>query len=538
MIRISHSTQRLIRNSVLRTLFWLIPLLFVRCEKSYGIEVSLGPETTISISSGIEECTYREQDILLREMQARNQVADFKEYKGTYTVSFHNGKDARFSDKVFPLILPDENTGKWKLSGRKTDISIQRNADKSVRLPALDGGEDGFWTLDGTHTDLPTDEYLKFCLEEGNDTLNVKGFLSVDDILYIYLSDDSIRKYSVLREGFYRVPDYWMEHLVEKEKKIEATIAETGGDYASFVFFTDAHWGFNFKHSSALVRHITEFTPVSDVFFGGDVITDRFGDKSKALALGKDFQASFAYLGPRFFCVYGNHDDNSDGQPKLTANHLSEELVISYLQSQMTELDRKDGYNFYFDDPVSKTRFIGLDTGRYYYNGDFRIKTPDTAQFLVDALQDVPEGWHIVSVSHIWAVYKLVDGKPSSIFNAYFNTFLKIIDDYNGRKKGTFKYDNTAVDYDFTDAQAEALLCIGGHTHNDKLLHTEGKEPVMIIGADSLKRGDYSGIQGTIGEQHLVVFVLDYAHRNIHMIFLGDTEDRILEMPTFQNPAM
>ena len=515
-------------KSVFTSFVLLFTLLCVSCEKSYGLEVSIGPETTISVIAGLENAVFKEQDILLKEMQARNQVRELQEFKGVFSIVFRDGKNARFSESVFPVIRPGE-TGEWTVSGNPTPVSPGLDGGKEVQIPVLSIGDDGYWRLDGHPTQFSAEEYQKFVREEGNETLNVKGFLSFKDQLYIYLSDDSIHKYSVIKEGFYIVPDYWMEYLVAKEKMVEAAIEESDGDYAAFVFLTDTHWEKNFKRSPALIRHITEFTPVSDVFFGGDVITESFGDKYRAIQLGKDFQASFAYLGPRFFCLYGNHDNNSDRQSGKPETHLTEEQVIDFLQSQMTELDRKDGYCFYFDDPVSKTRYIGLDTGRYYYNV-FRTTTLSTAAFLIDSLESVPEGWHVVALSHIWLLYRVVDGVPSGVFNAYYNAFLKVIDDFNARKKGTFTYNKQTLEYDFTDARAETLFCIGGHTHNDKILVTGGGEPVIIIGADSMKRNDISSIQETVNEQHFAVVVLDYTHRKIKLFFIGDGEDQVLDM--------
>lgn len=503
-------------------------MLFACCEKTYGIEVSLGPETTISINVGQTEDVYFEQDILLRQMTARNQVTEVGEYKGVYTISFRGGENARFSDKVFPFIQLDKR-GDWLLSKSFTGIEAQRDEKGRVHLPSLSISENGFWTLDSLLTDVSAEPYLDFLSENGNDSLNVKGFALLGDSLIVYLSDDSIHRYSIIEEGFYLVPDYWMDSLVTKEKKIEAAIAESEGDYAAFVVFTDAHWGNNYKRSPALIRHITDFTPVSDVFFGGDVITDKFGSPVSAVQLGKDFQESFAFLGPHFYGLFGNHDDNSNGQVKNTDAHLSEQMVISFLQSQMTEVDRKDVYNFYFNDPVSKTRFIGLDTGRYYQTA-FRVNVSKTARFLVEALEDVPEGWHIVFLSHIWAEYRKGGGVEVSILTPFYNRFLQIIDDYNARKKGVFRYNEEMVEYDFTGGTAHAICCIGGHTHLNSTLSTTDGLPVIIVGTDGLKKSKVVS-QGTANEQCIAILVLDYRHRLIKLFCVGYGEDRLINMP-------
>lgn len=518
----------------------LIPLLF-SCEKTYGIEASLSAEissktaseTTISVSVGLKDSVHREQAILFSELENRHQIQNLECSKGVWSIQFYNGRTARFSDHVFPFIQVDDKQ-EWTISGHPTGIAVTKNQRGDLQPPTLTMGESGFWTLDNQDTSLPTESYQAFLREEGNASLNVIGFLVHEDHLSILLSDSSVRKYSILREGFYLVPDYWMEHLVEKEKKVEAAIQEADGNWEAFAFFTDAHWGHNYKHSPALIRHLAEFTPVSSVFFGGDVITTNFSNPVAAMQMESDFQASFSFLGPNFYCLFGNHDDNTTSQSGMTERHLSEEQVISCLQSQMTELDRKDGYNFYFDDPISKTRFIGLDTGRFYISS-FQGKAPQTARFLIESLDGVPEGWHIVVLSHIWAVYKAIDGKGTSVFTTFYNSFLKIIDDYNARRRGGFVYKTQLVPYDFTDGKADIICCLGGHTHVNSLLYSEGGEPVIIVGMDSLKNSNLSSYRGTYKEQRIATIVLDYTHRIIHLIYIGNGEDRVIEMPLFSN---
>lgn len=509
-----------------------ILVYFSSCEKSFGIEASFGVETTLTIEAGqASDSIYRDQKLLLQEMELRNQIVDVKEYKEVCTITFQDGRKARFSESIFPLIKAGGDS-KWTISGIESGIGIRKDEHGQMMLPPLSIEEDGFWHLDSLHTDLLAEKYLEFLATDGGDSLNIKGFLISDEYLYIYLSDDSIRTYSILRERFYVVPDYWIEHLVEKEKMGEAAIREAGDSCAVFAFFTDAHWGYNFKHSAALLRHITEFTPVSDVFFGGDVITNFSNNTVAPMQLGLDFQASYSFLGPHFYCVYGNHDNNSAGQPSRTEVHLSEEMVIEYLQSQMTELDKKEGYNFYFDDPGSKTRFIGLDTGRYN-NSVFRTVAPVTARFLIDALSGVPEGWHVIVVSHIWAEYKKSEGVEMSVFTPFYNSFLNIIHDYNARRNGTFTYKNESVEYDFTSSLGHVECCVGGHTHLNSTLFSKDVLPVILVGKDSMKRNNHPGIEGTLKEQCIALFVFDYKQRKLDLFFVGYGKDQTIGLPAF-----
>lgn len=506
----------------------LVLLVFLSCKKSPRVEATFGPETTITISVGQVDTVFLEQDILLKEMQERHQIYDLQCSEGIWSIHFKHGRKARFSETIFPFIQVGSNQ-QWAISGKPTGIAVTKDGNGNLQVPVLSVGEDGFFYLDESQTDFQAAAYQAFILNEKKESLNVTGFLVHDDDFYIYLSNDSVRKYSILKDDFYQVPKYWLKHLVNKETMAEEALLETRGNGAAFAFFTDAHWGYNFQHSPALIRHITEFTPITNVFFGGDVITNYYDDLESPFQLGLDFQASFSFLGPHLYCVYGNHDNNSTGQSN-PALFLTDEQVGVYLQDQMTELDKKEGYNFYFDDPTTKTRYVGLDTGRYYLTS-FRQSTIETARFMIDALSDVPEDWHVIFVSHIWAIHKRIDGVPTSVFNGYFNSFLNIIHDFNARNKGVFTFQKQSVNYDFSDSRALTECCIGGHTHLNSMMMSKDVLPVILIGKDSMKRNSYKSIENTTDEQCVVIFVVDYNLRKIKLFYIGPGEDQVIDLP-------
>ena len=503
----------------------LIPILLFSCEKTYGIEASFGTETSISISVGQTDTIYTEQSILLEEMQERHQIYDLQCYKGVWSIHFKHGRKARFSENVFPFIQAGDN-GQWAVNGQPTGAAVNKDDCGNLQLPVLSVGEEGFFLLDSLQTGCPTEEYRHFLQEEGNDSVNVAGFLIYEDNLFIYLSDGSVRKYTVVKEAFYLAPEYWLEHLADKEKMAEAAIKAAEGDCASFVFFTDAHWGKNMQRSPSLIRHIIDFTPIDDVIFGGDVITTRYTNLVSPMELGRDFQASFAFLGTRFHCLYGNHDNNSDSQPNYPQYHLSEEQVFSWLQSQMTDVVYGGYYNFYYDDPVTKTRIICLDTGRYYYQ-QFWDKLPDTVSFAVETLSSLPEGWHAIMASHIWcSSKKQSDGTYTQFIAQFITPILKVFDDYNARLSGLYKYKDQSVSYDFSGAGGRIEFCIGGHTHDNFTTVSEGGIPVIIVISDYAKTPQ----PGTDKEQSLTLVVADYKNRKLNLISVGRGEDRFIDL--------
>ena len=327
------------------------------------------------------------------------------------------------------------------------------------------------------------------------------------------------------------VPDYYMEHLKEKEKQIMKAIQVAGSDCVSFVFFTDAHWGNNQKNSPALINHITHLTPVRDVVFGGDVITTYFEDPHDAFVLGKEFQRAFDSLDCNMYYIYGNHDNNSDTNPNLHSRHLSEDQVYEYLQSRMGPCVYGGYYNFYFDREERKTRIICLDTGRFYYS-QFRDKTFDTVSYLMATLQSTPDEWRIILISHLWTeLQKDADGIRTAYVPAFHRSFLDLFDAYNNRSVGLFYHRGSSIKYDFSGATSKIVCCIGGHNHLDALLYSSGGIPIIINTTDSSQtiNGDLAK-KGTIEEQSVSVFVIDYSHSILNRFRVGRGNDLTIDV--------
>lgn len=328
-----------------------------------------------------------------------------------------------------------------------------------------------------------------------------------------------------------KVPNYYRDHIENKELQITNAIQYAGDDFAAFVFFTDAHWGNNQQNSPALINHIIQQTLVRDVLFGGDVITTFFSEPKDAIALGKEFRRAFDSLECNMYYLYGNHDNNSDSNPNLLSQHLSEEEVYDYLQSKMGPCTYGEYYNFYFDREPSKTRFICLDTGRFYYSR-FRDKTLDTVSFVIDALKTTPAGWRIVLVSHIWTELKKdEEGIKSAYIPAFHQTFLDLFDAYNNRGSGTYSYKQESIQYDFSEAASKIICCIGGHNHLDALLTSSDGIPIIINTTDSRQTiNGESAKKGTIEEQSVSVYVIDYTHLSLNRYRIGRGTDLHLKI--------
>ena len=342
-------------------------------------------------------------------------------------------------------------------------------------------------------------------------------------IFLIFVGCSVSEEYTYKNEPY--IPDYYAEHVKGKENLINDAIISSVGNYASLIFFTDAHWGKNQKHSPALIKHINESTPINVVVFGGDVITTSFKNPQEAIVLGSNFRQAFDSLDCSFYYLYGNHDNNSDGHPTDVERHLSDDQVYDYLQKGMSTCSYGGYFNFYFDQSESKTRFLCLDTGRYYYS-QFQGNTIETVKYLIRVLNETPEGWKIVLLSHLWL--NLKSGKP--YITSYMKTIIQVLDDYNSRKNGVFRYKDDKIDYYFADASSKIICCIGGHCHLDTTQYSDGGIPIIITTTDSEQtiNGQQATI-GTIEEQAVSVFVFDYKNNKIKLFRIGRGSD--MEIP-------
>ena len=458
---------------------------------------------------------------LLQKAAARIQVKEFSLYSDHFSISFTSGETFRLSLEGTPVFSMGERND-WLVNGIKTGKMAQFEGDTAI-IPEISINEGGNWIVDGTETAISAHSVLT---PEDLEMSYISHIVSANDWLHIFLYDGDPIHVPVVEDPFYQVPLYFMDSLTKKEVLAEEAITEADGNCTSFVFITDTHWGKNMKRSPALIRHIIDYTSLDDVIFGGDVVTSHHTNLVTPMETGKDFQQSFSFLGTRFHCLYGNHDNNSDSQKKKTEYHLSEEQVFSFLQSQMTDVTFGNYYNFYYDNPATKTRIIGLDTGRYYYS-EFRDKLPETVQFAIEALNSMPAGWHAIMASHIWcSSKKQSDGTYKQYIEGFMKQVLDVFDAYNDRLAGQYKYNNTIVPYDFSTAEGRIDFCIGGHTHANFTTSSERGIPVIIV------ISDYSANpqKGTDKEQSVTIAVSDYKNRQLNLFVVGRGADRIINL--------
>ena len=469
-----------------------------------------------------EDVAVQQQGSLLAKLETSVQVVNVQNSNQLIDIGFADGTHNTLSNEMTPFLSLDYSSC-WVINGTSTGFKASYSDESSLLLPAMQVGESGKWIIDGKETGIKASSRVK------GTNLKIRYIALSDQLLYIVFRDGRNNKVTIVSDPDLIVPSYYLEVLKDKEGKAMSTIKSLGTDCTSFVFFTDSHWGANYRHSPALIKHIVDYTDISRVFFGGDVITSYNDSQEEALAVGNSFKRAFAFLGHDLYSLFGNHDDNSTGQPNKLELHLTEEQVYSYLQEQMTDVNYWNYYNFYFDDPASKTRFLCLDTGRLYYS-QFGSHSVPTVRFIVETLTSTPENWHIIVLSHYWCGLKEIDGIKECRIATAINPILKVIDDYNSRKEGVYSYASEKVSYDFRESNAIVHFCIGGHNHRDGIVYSDSGIPIIIVDTDSFKTiNGEEATPRTVSEQCVSIVVADYVHNQLDIFRVGRGEDSVIQ---------
>ncbi len=463
-------------------------------------------------------------------INSRKQISDVK-YSNNNLSFLLNKKQINFNTRVLPFVYPNKK-GRWEINGEELACIVKKDSDGNLVFPTLKISSDGFLVVNGTKT------HFSWGYRQNSSVLsNQSRFWVVSNIntylcFYGFNDSDMITEViPIVINNKYVIPDYFFDCVVEKELLAERTVEAILPELSlSYVFFTDAHWGKNQQHSPAIIKHIVDYTPIDQVLFGGDVITSQTETVQGAIDIGNQFHDAFSFLGSQFYCLFGNHDDNSTGQPTQTDRHLSEEQVYAYLQSQMTNVHYGNYFNFYYDNSLSKTRFICLDTGRLYLESK-RGTISKTAKFLIECLSSVPPNWHIVVASHIWTnLISFETGETKE--SKYVRPIISILEDYNLRIKSSFTYGDETMYYDYTDSKATVEYCIGGHTHSDAIALSQRGLPLITVTSDGQLQvaGNAQYETGTINEQCVTIIVNDYDKRIVHIFHIGRGDDVMVNM--------
>lgn len=305
------------------------------------------------------------------------------------------------------------------------------------------------------------------------------------------------------------VPSYWLTHLENRAADIREAMGKAGWDKSAFLFYSDAHWSYNYKQSPAILKWLYQHTNINKTFFAGDAV-DAEGDTAASMSYIWDWRTKLRGL-PNHHAVVGNHDDGD-----TVENRWGDAYVYSFLMApdETPHIERGGALYYFIDEPVEKTRYLFLDTASY--DGMIQ-KDTEQQEWLKDTLLSAPDGWHIVAVSHIWRNH---DSQLGDIgWSSGGQICLDMFDDYNERSG------------DFSACMGKVEFCVGGHLHFDADYVSDGGIPVILVDSDCIStRSGLPCTEGTISEACVSAVVADYLGGTISVIRAGRGNSRVVQL--------
>lgn len=294
------------------------------------------------------------------------------------------------------------------------------------------------------------------------------------------------------------LPEMYGSYLDTRIEAVKEAIKETEGNYECFFWITDIHWepDLNTRNAPAMIKYMAERTGIDKILNGGDtgnadVICENAISRLRD-AIGSD----------RVYTVTGNHEITDAS--KYEKPHRRVDRTLRGHCKDLVYGDDDNSY-FYFDEPNTKMRFIGLSVFDVYKNGGCgSALNAEQLAWFKDIALNVDEGWKIVVFAHtMYVIDEATDKLKTSPSGA--DSFVHIIDSYKGK--------------------GEIACVLLGHTHRDRMHVGERGVPYIISACDrhSTYHGDINvnRIPGTLTEQHFEVVVIDKTCKKVRLITVG-----------------
>lgn len=339
--------------------------------------------------------------------------------------------------------------------------------------------------------------------------------------LYSYASKSELE--TISKTNITELPDYWVDFLDEKIEEIRGNMQEAGRNGETFAFITDLHWPNNVKNSPRLMFEIFRRLNIHHCICGGDIINE--GTFEDSVGVMKDAINAFKHYNIDFLTAVGNHDRNwniYNNQRSYPERRFSEADVFALIERMSKQVyqnfaddkfENGIGFNMYYDDPITNTRFIIIDINDGIVDPDTGIQGYEFTNYneLADVLHD-SNGKHIVIVSHVLGSYGEIGSMLGNIGDAL-------------NSGGTIS--TAYCTADFTGCTGKVHLIIGGHAHSDSYRMSGGGIPIVICDTDSANTHNTDvHIPGTTKEQAFDVVTMNYTAGTVKFVRIGRGADR------------
>lgn len=303
------------------------------------------------------------------------------------------------------------------------------------------------------------------------------------------------------------LPSYWKTYLDSKIPEINADSGKSASGDA-FVFFTDYHMKNNAKHTPSIVKTIMDNTDIRFAVHGGDVLTQ---ETTQANALSMLSQYNKSFDGIYLFNVIGNHDQNNPGESEQTYQLTNAQAYSMLCKKNEGEYISTDGIDYCFDNKAQKIRYFMIGSQHQSW-----IVTSQVLWFC-NQLLEVPDDYDIFVISHL--------GLTSSGVNGNFQYILNAMEAYQGRQSD-FHYSTS--EFDYSNATANIIGAISGHSHKDLSYSSESGFPVIGTTTDAIGE-THTGTTMSAGEtteQAFDIVRIDKANKKIWLTRIGAGSNR------------
>lgn len=371
--------------------------------------------------------------------------------------------------------------------------------------------ENGSWSSD----DITFDEdcYIRVLVranpDRGMSTSDLEKMYRVEDIYFGY-PDYSIDGNSV------EYPLYYTEEVRTSVERAREYIGYSGRNQETFIYASDLHRDVNPWGAPKMIDYIKRYLGIKNTFIGGDLldIEDTSVYAQNLLCdVVSDLNSTY---GDTYF-VRGNHDDNR--YAPAVAHMTRNQCYACIMYPQINKTDGDYLFNFYFDNPVTKTRFLILDSVGEPNDGYYMDFSPLTKSWIENnALASTPEDYKIIVFTHImynsntWSESAL----PDSLYLTNSGAYLKsICDSFNRNSQNG----------------AKVIALFTGHIHYDyDAGYTDTGIPIITIdcGGSSTYMGTYQ--VGTKNAEAFDIVTVDFSNKRIVSTRVGRGNDRIWDI--------
>ena len=359
-------------------------------------------------------------------------------------------------------------------------------------------------------------EMVAFCLRQFsyNDALiyvSIVDLTEVESEEPLASIEARVEELEAESDSTYTVPSFFESQLATAILKIntdinsDKTAGTYGTDIESFVFITDVHWAENKKHSPGLIRRVLNNTPVQTVICGGDFINASNATKAGAVGEIRDFTTAITEIPCYdYFCVFGNHDANTNGgspvsvqftkqeQYDLLYRSFADKTNVHWIWEDMPSVMNTEPVknDYYVDHARAKTRYLCLDWNNPM-NGD-------RATWITSVLAK-NDGYRVVIIYH--GIYAVDSGGALTPEHV---TIMTLAEPYKNK----------------------VVALVTGHAHVDAVVdyYGDGSVPVIITACDTFRSERMT--EGTLDEQCFDVCVIDYGQSKIKLTRIGRGSDR------------